>query len=316
MGLTGAVIVPTYRRPHLLAVCLASLASLSPAPEFVIVVDGSPDPPPLPARLPSHFHRVAEPNQGPSHARNTGLDALAELSDRDVDVVCFIDDDAVARPCWFGDHLAAHQRLPQAGAVGGGVVNLTPGSVVADYSHWVLTRLPDRSAGPVRTVPSLNVSYKQACLDEVGGFDEDLFTHEDVELCRRIALAGWTVQYEPSIEVGHHYRTSWRALVAQQRSHGRGFAQSRRRWPDMPGADFFDHSWPQLVGGTATHLAREAWRTGQSYGWRLAPASIVRELTFRSAAMAERYRLEHPNRSFEIDHGRTVVDPKRTEGNQ
>jgi GT2 family glycosyltransferase len=46
---------------------------------------------------------------------------------------------------------------------------------------------------------------RRACLQDLGGLDEDYFLYyEDVDLCRRAWERGWSVWYEPALRVAHH----------------------------------------------------------------------------------------------------------------
>jgi len=74
--------------------------------------------------------------------------------------------------------------------------------------------------------------------DEVGGFDPRYFMYlEDVDLCWRLARAGWSVAYQPAAEVVHVQGVSadrhpYRMLVAHHRSmwiFARRTASGRRR---------------------------------------------------------------------------------------
>jgi GT2 family glycosyltransferase len=294
--MTVAVVVPTYGRGPLLARCLASLAALDPAPDLTIVVDGNESPVCLAPQRPFATEHLREPNRGAAHARNTGYRAAMAAG---ADLVCFIDDDAVA-PCdWLGRHVALHRQMPEAGAVGGGVTNLYEGSVVADYTHRVIFRPLRDDAGPVRFLLTLNASFKPACLDQVGLFAEDMPAAggEDVELGWRISLSGWISHYQPDLVVGHHYATSWRSLVRQQRAYGRGFVSARWQWRDIPGGEFLDKPWYRVIAGTAPHLARQAHDAMAEGGTRMLLPSVVRELAFRRAAAGERWRLEQAARS-------------------
>jgi cellulose synthase/poly-beta-1,6-N-acetylglucosamine synthase-like glycosyltransferase len=285
----GAVVVPTYGRGELLARCLRSLAQADPAPPVAFVIDGNDEPVVIPAGLPAWIEVIREPNRGPAHARNTGY--LAARA-RGAEVVCFLDDDAIAAPDWFGRHLELHAQHRGAGAIGGGIRNIFSESVIGEYVHRVVFRPLRDDAGPVRMVPSLNVSYKAVCIDEIGLFDTGLKLAggEDVEHCWRLTENGWEVRYEPDLVVGHHYPTRWKALVRQQRAYGRGFAQSRVRHPALPGSDLLAMPWWRALVGTVPHVGREALDTARALGPAALPVSVVRELTFRSAALAERRR--------------------------
>lgn len=288
--MTVAVVVPTYGRGAVLRRCLASLAALDPAPDRVFLVDGNEEVRDPCVGVPN-LEVVAEPNRGAAHARNTGYRAARDAG---ADVVCFIDDDAVAPTDWVGRHLDLHRRHPDAGAVGGGCTNLAQGNLVADFTHRVIFRPLRGDAGPVRFLLTLNASFKAACLDQVGLFDESISAAggEDVELGWRIVKAGWPVWYEPGLTVGHHYPTTWSALVRQQKAYGRGFVAARWAWPDLPGAELLRLPWPRAVAGTAPHLWREARSAAGAGGPRLIAPSLVRESVFRAAALGERRRRE------------------------
>jgi GT2 family glycosyltransferase len=273
-----------------LARCLRSLARLDPAPPAVVLVDGNDEAVAIPEDAPSSLHVVREPNQGPAHARNTGLRSALDIG---ADVVVFADDDVVVSPDWFGRHMLLHDEHPEAGAVGGGVTNPYPESLVAEYTHKVVFADQRPDPGPTRMLPTLNFSMKAACAADVGEFDETfpLPGGEDVDLCWRILKAGWTLHYQPDLVVEHHYATSWRRFARQQRNYGVGFAQSRSRWRDLPGAEFLDLPLWQAVGGYVPHLAREALRTARIGGPKFVAPSLVGEFVYRSAALAQRRRI-------------------------
>lgn len=68
-------------------------------------------------------------------------------------------------------------------------------------------RVPDLApddAGPVDAVNGAFMLIRRAALDEVGPFDEGYWMYmEDLDLCYRFAVAGWTTWYEPSATVVH-----------------------------------------------------------------------------------------------------------------
>ena len=288
-----AVVVPTYGRVDELRRCLASVAALDPAPDLAVVVDGNEAPAELGA-LPPWAGVVREPNRGPSRARNAGWRAAAEAG---ADLVLFLDDDAVAPVGWVAAHRRAHERHPRA-VVGGRARNLHEGSVVADYAdRFVFAPLRD-DAGPVRMVASMNLSCPVAALEDVGGFDEALLTNEDVDLCHRLAAAGWEVRHDPAddLAVGHHHPRTWRALVRQQRAYGRGFVAARTRWPDLPGADLLAMPSWRAAAGTVPHLARSARAAARAGGVRMVAPSLVRETAYRLAILANRPSVSTPPR--------------------
>jgi N-acetylglucosaminyl-diphospho-decaprenol L-rhamnosyltransferase len=80
---------------------------------------------------------------------------------------------------------------------------------------------------------------RRSAWEAVGGFDRAYFMYmEDVDLCWRLAKAGWSVAYEPAAEVTHAQgvsadRNPYRMLFAHHVSmwrFARHTAKGRRRW--------------------------------------------------------------------------------------
>ncbi|MGZ9828629.1 mycofactocin biosynthesis glycosyltransferase MftF [Tsukamurella ocularis] len=201
----------------------------------VVVDDGSA----VPIRVPENrgpdgpavrLLRLPE-NRGPAHARNRGA-ALAGT-----EFVAFLDADTVPRPGW-ADVLRARFADPTVAVAAPRVVGLADAPwtrPVARYAglHSSLDMGPRpgaaRPGNPVAYVPSAAMLVRRSAFDAVGGFDGALRVAEDVDLCWRLADAGWTVRYEPAARVGHDHRTTARALLNRRRFYGTGAAELARR---------------------------------------------------------------------------------------
>jgi N-acetylglucosaminyl-diphospho-decaprenol L-rhamnosyltransferase len=65
-------------------------------------------------------------------------------------------------------------------------------------------RAPEVEAGPVDAVNGAFMLIRRAALDQVGLFDEGYWMYmEDLDLCYRLAQAGWITWYEPEVTVMH-----------------------------------------------------------------------------------------------------------------
>jgi N-acetylglucosaminyl-diphospho-decaprenol L-rhamnosyltransferase len=77
---------------------------------------------------------------------------------------------------------------------------------------------------------------RRGAFDEVGGFDESYFMYaEDVDLCWRLARAGWKAAYVPSAEVTHLQGVSteahpYRMILEHHRSLLRFAGRSSAGW--------------------------------------------------------------------------------------
>ena len=109
-----SVIVPTWNRPVELATCLRALVSLDyPADRYeVVVVDDGSDPPVEPprdlARPGLRVRVLAQPNRGPSAARNEGARAA------EGEMLAFTDDDCAPDPGWLRSLAAAAATAPRS----------------------------------------------------------------------------------------------------------------------------------------------------------------------------------------------------------
>jgi GT2 family glycosyltransferase len=128
-----SVVIATYRRGPQLINAVRSVAqqSLAPTDYEVILVNNDVEDPGVAqvaeAMWASDFAGRRErlrlvmcPFKGLSFARNAGI------SEARGEVVCFIDDDALAEPDWLEQTWQAFQQFPQAGVVGGKILLCPP----------------------------------------------------------------------------------------------------------------------------------------------------------------------------------------------
>jgi GT2 family glycosyltransferase len=93
-------------------------------------------------------------------------------------------------------------------------------------------RSPQRCRVPWVTGCCLLV--RRACLEDLGGLDDDFFLYyEDVDLCRRAGARGWSVWYEPALEAVHHRPLHTRAVPPYLRAVTRHslLTYARKHWP-------------------------------------------------------------------------------------
>ncbi len=65
-------------------------------------------------------------------------------------------------------------------------------------------RAPEVESGRVDAVNGAFMLIRRTALDAVGAFDERYWMYmEDLDLCYRLAEAGWTTWYEPTVTVAH-----------------------------------------------------------------------------------------------------------------
>jgi GT2 family glycosyltransferase len=100
---------------------------------------------------------------------------------------------------------------------------------------------------------------RRACLEDLGGLDEDFFLYyEDVDLCQRARARGWSVWYEPGLRVVHHRPLHGRPVPAHLRVLTRHalLTYAAKHWP----------RWQTRV--LAGIVGVEAWLRRRAAGWR------------------------------------------------
>jgi GT2 family glycosyltransferase len=198
----AVVVVPTFRRPAMLAQTLASLGRQTCASFAVIVVENDSAGQAGAAVANAVFERgsleglcIVEPAQGNVHAINAGF-AAALARFPGAEFLMMIDDDEVASPAWVETMVATAERTG-ADVVGGPVVpRFEPGAPALLTSHPVFWPAYAET-GPVsmiygsgnclmrrRVFARLGAKAFDARFNFLGGGDMDFFTR-----CR---LAGFT----------------------------------------------------------------------------------------------------------------------------
>ena len=240
-----SVVMPTYRRPDLLARCLgALLAQTLPADRFEVIVvdDGQED------RCREQVERIAATpgapairylraasGRGPAVARNAGWRAAT------APLVAFTDDDTLPDPQWLARGLAAMQahpdwvaaagqvRVPSASAGADGIGTATDGDGDGDIGrdgaparrdarptdHELMTRGLETSE-----FVTANAFARREVLARIEGFDERFLRawREDSDLQFRLQAQGPVGRVADAL-VWHPVRPErWGVSLRQQRN--------------------------------------------------------------------------------------------------
>jgi len=165
-------------------------------------------------------------NKNLAASRNVGLPHCSG------DLIIQTDDDARPFPEWIDRIVEAHEKFPEAGVIGGDVIDASGNSFLSNLAD--ATTFPHHDVTcEVRSVPGVNSSYKRKVIDHIGEYDESLFRGEDVDYNWRAIQKGWKILYIPHIKVMHVHRTTWRGLFHQHFMYGRAHYLVRKKWPEM-----------------------------------------------------------------------------------
>jgi GT2 family glycosyltransferase len=210
-----SVVIPTFRRPDLLARCLGALAvqALDPKEYEVLVCDdaASEDT----RRQVEAFARSVRPAvrylpvtgiHGPAAARNIGWRAAVGP------VVAFTDDDTIPDPDWLATGTGVFERDPDVAAATGQVVVPLPPRPT-DYER-------NEAGLEGAEFVTANCFVRRSALEAVGGFDERFRAawREDSDLQFALLERALKILKVPAAVVVHPVRPArWGVSLRQQR---------------------------------------------------------------------------------------------------
>jgi GT2 family glycosyltransferase len=283
-----SVIIPSYNRPDLLRLCLASVVRHAPAGIEVLVVDDA-SPGAAASSVANSFADVRSlrlsRQRGFCAAVNAGVAAAANP------IVELLNDDTEVGAGW-ADAAVAHFADPKVVAVAPLVLCGPPGAapridsagdcyfvggVAAKRGHGL--PLQDRflKTSSVFGACASCAFYRRDALQAVGGFPESFGAYfEDVDVSFRLNWAGFRIVYEPAARVWHRVSASYgpprrRLLEQQARNEERVF------WRNMPA-----EALPRALPLHAAVLMAKAWRRwheGQLLPFLFGKLRVLCELT-------------------------------------
>jgi len=137
-------------------------------------------------------------------ARNAGVAAAR------APLVLMTDADCVAAPDW-AHHLIHALDAGTAAAVGGRVEKYRPATLTQRHGITIVDGQHTLNFLPALDLPyvvSANAGYLRAPLLAIGGFDEQLLSGSDVDVCYQLGLAGHRVELAPDAVVAHEDRAT------------------------------------------------------------------------------------------------------------
>jgi glycosyltransferase involved in cell wall biosynthesis len=224
------VVVPFFGPRESLERLVRGLSQLALRPgDTLTVVDNRP-----PGAEPVAGHGavtvVTAPGRRSSyHARNVGA------ARGSADWLLFLDADVVLRP----DLLDLYFDGPAADATGviAGAIQdepCGPGASAAARFAALAGAMSQRNtlrAGRFAYAQTANCAIRRAAFDAVGGFQDDIRSGGDADICFRLRAAGWGIEERPGAAVVHSSRRRLGKLLRQRARMGAGAAWVERRHP-------------------------------------------------------------------------------------
>ena len=217
-----SVIIPVRNRPREIESCLLSLGKLDYPDhklEIIVVDDASTDHTPqvvsgFPARL-----ITLKSNRQASYCRNLAAKQATG------EILAFIDSDCLADSLWLKELISAFKDS-RVGGAGGKVASWFQESPLDRYeevkSSLIMGKRFARSQENETFfyVPSCNLLVRRNLFLELGGFKEELFVGEDVDLCWRMQDAGHLVEFRPAGTVFHKHRNRLKPFCLRRFDYG------------------------------------------------------------------------------------------------
>lgn len=216
---TISIIVPVCNARDTISGCVEALLSQTyPAQKSEVIIvdnnstDGTQD---VVSQYPVVLlHRTDK--QSSYAARNLGLEYARG------DIVLFTDADCLPAPGWAAALAAAFQKDTIVGA-GGPVEDAEPSN---DIERFIAEVQPLRNVQKLEntyfsSVITANAAYRRSIMQQVGGFDERMFTGGDIDLSWRIQnLELGEIVYAPDAVVYHKHRSSLKGMHRQFYRYG------------------------------------------------------------------------------------------------
>jgi len=225
-----SVVIPTYNRSNILALCLDSLFNQTYPKdryEIIIVNDGSKDNTEdvlreFEKKAPCGFTWVSQKNQGITTAENAGLSRTKGT------IVCYTADDCIIDKNWI-HHLVNGFTNDKIGAVGGKVVSYQTNTLIQQFIEDA--QILDQATFFKRnTLITGSAAYRKQVLTDIHGFDTFLIACEDLDLSIKTQLLGYSLTYNPEAVVYHDHPATVKGLFFQQYRNGKGYVQLHRKY--------------------------------------------------------------------------------------
>lgn len=292
-----SVVICTYNRDRFLTGALDSLSTQTIGTEnyeVIIVNNASTDDTATVCRMYLTEHPEApityleENRQGASFARNTGAAAAR------APLLCFMDDDAVAKQDYIERILAFFQEVPGAGGLGGRIIPRYIPAEPAWMSHYVSSLVGhfhysnERSAFSGGKYPlESNMIVRTEDFREIGGFSSALpgvvgsvrIGGEGKDLFYRLMQLGRVIYYDPTVVVEHVVETE-KLTPAYLYRVASGIGRGERVRIEKKG-------WPALLFKTIEYLFKlgAAIVLGMGYALQGNPAKTMPVIQFRIDAL-------------------------------
>ena len=218
--MTAAIVIPSIRVDPLLVRCVVECRRTCPDAEIIVLVDDGAGA----ERIDAIAEVIVTGAATIGAKRNLGAEKTS------AEFVAFIDSDAYPADGWLQNAVRLLEADPSFAAIGG--PNVSPPVESTSERHvglahnsvlvagwWKYRRDPHAHAREVGALPSCNLIVRRDDYLAIGGMNEELFTAEDTDFCRRFTRSGRRIYFSPEVLVFHKNR-DLHAFVVQRFTFG------------------------------------------------------------------------------------------------
>jgi len=263
-----AIVIVSYNSGELLGAAVESALAQTarraePARFPVVVVDNASTDGSL-ALLRGFGDRIAC-IASPDNTGFAGGNNLAFGRFPDAEAYALLNPDAAADPDWLAELLACAERHPGWGVIAANIRNAATPDIIDNVGHRIALDGTVRGRGrgerdqgqyaeerPLLVASGCAMLLNGPAVRQAGGFDERFFCYcDDVELCLRLGLNGYTGWYAPAARVAHHFS----AAAGSAFSPFKAYHVERNRYWVL--ARCFP--WPAIPLALLASVARYLW---------------------------------------------------------
>jgi hypothetical protein len=210
--------------PEMAEAVMTVISSARAAGGDVIVTDGSGRPPPPADVIGPGVAWLSHPGESVFQLRERAYGLAAGA------LVAITEDHVEVPEGWARQLIEAHERHPEASAIGGSVVNGATGSLI-DWASFLVVQAPVaapiRSGRAGRMAGAVNVAYKRSALAHRPSFG-DMGAMDGLHQ-KALATAGAILLNDDSIRVSHDQALGVRGFTAIHYNAGRTISGFKRR---------------------------------------------------------------------------------------
>ena len=248
------VVVPFYGSYEQLVALLARLEKLHLGPrDTLTVVDNRPAD--AIARVDDPRVLLAPEVQSAPYSRNAGAMGGSH------EWIVFIDADVDPASDILEQYFGTGPPADDVGVMAGAIHDQDPPPSAprpAAARYMFLRRCMAQTTTKAQLGPfakTANAAFRRDAFEAVGGFQVNLVCGEDVDLCYRLAQAGWRLEFREEPVVEHIGRESVLALLRQQAKHGTGTGWLDREYPGFSPP----FRWSSLIVSVARGVIKSGW---------------------------------------------------------